>query len=221
QNSGDWDIMYMYSTDAGRNWNTNLYLAGTTANDEQYCDLKPYTNPGNQWMNASYISEAAHRTVFRHDVSQSSPTVWSDTLRINTNSAGTGRDVRPLLVYSPGAPGTGAGCVFTGAGLRNLYWNSPWTGVALEEKRSLARAAAFTALPNPMTTAASLRWRGPARSLTVFDASGRVVRSFDRPAGTSVAWDRLDNRGVRVAPGVYIARLVTDAGTTTRQLIVQ
>jgi hypothetical protein len=220
-NSGDWDTKYVYSTDAGWNWSSSYYLAGSSTADEQWGDIKPYADSGNPYVNASYISEVSHRSVFRHYCNQVNPTGWSDTLRINTNSAGTGREIRPLLVYSPGAPGTGAGCVFTGAGLQNLYWNSPWTTTAYEEKRAVERAAEFTVRPNPVTVSASLRWQGAARSLTVFDAAGRVVRSYDRPAGSTVAWDRLDNSGERVASGVYIVRLVTDTGIATRQLIVR
>lgn len=221
QNSGDWDIKYVYSTDAGLTWSGSYYLASSSTAYEQYGDIKPYADSGNTWMNASYISEVSHRTVFRHYCNQPTPTGWSDTLRINTNSAGTGREIRPLLVYSPGSPGTGAGCVFTGAGLQNLYWNSPWTVTAFAEKRELERAAVFAVWPNPVTVSASLRWRGTARSLTLFDAAGRVVRSFDRPAGSSLTWDRRDNRGRRVASGVYCARLVTDTETYSRQLIVR
>jgi len=46
-------------------------------------------------------------------------------IAINTGSAGTGRDVRPRLCYTPGGPFTGAGCVFVGAGLNGCWWNAP------------------------------------------------------------------------------------------------
>ncbi len=221
QGSGDWDILYNYSTDVGRHWSSARFLAGSSTAIEAYGDLKPYAEPGNPWVNASYISETTTRTVFRHYCNQANPTGWSDTLRINTHSAGTGWEVRPLLVYSPGAPGTGAGCVFVGAGLRNLYWNSPWTAGLAGGAGPGRVGAGLMVRPNPVTAGAVLSWPGAARALEVFDAGGRLVRRFERPAGTTAVWDRCDGSGRRVAPGVYLVRLESESGTVARQLIVQ
>ncbi|MEO0085567.1 MAG: T9SS type A sorting domain-containing protein [candidate division WOR-3 bacterium] len=220
QNSGDWDIKFVYSTDAGNNWSSSYFLSGSSAALERFSDIKPYTDPGNPWMNASYISEQSYRTVYRHYCQQSNPVGWSDTLRINTHSAGTGQEIRPLLVYSPGSPGTGAGCLFVGAGLRNLYWNAPWTGVGAEEQAELRRDVEFRVLPNPMTGRAALSWAGEAKRLTLFDASGRVVREYSRPQA-GVVWDRRDEKGYRVGSGVYFARVELANGVRTRQIVVE
>lgn len=219
-NSGDWDIQYICSTDAGLSWSGAQYLTGPTGADECYCDIKPYADAGNAWMNASYISEASYRTVFRHYCEQSNPLNWSDTLRINTHSAGTGQSIRPLLVYSPGAPGTGAGCVFVGAGLQNIYWNAPWTSSNVAEPPLRRPAPVFSARPNPTTGSAVFGWTGDARSLVVVDAAGRVVRAFDRPA-SGLVWDRRDGSGRTVAAGVYLARLITATGSQHVQLVVK
>uniref|UniRef100_A0A7C4CAP9 T9SS type A sorting domain-containing protein n=1 Tax=candidate division WOR-3 bacterium TaxID=2052148 RepID=A0A7C4CAP9_UNCW3 len=221
ENSGDWDTRYAYSTDAGLTWSPSYYLAGSVSADEWLGDIKPYADPGNTWMNASYISEETYRTVYRHYCEQSNPSSWSDTLRINTTrSAGTGQEVRPLLVYSPGAPGTGAGCVFVGSGLNGLYWNAPWTGTAVSEELSRRTPVGFDVRPNPLTSRAAFRWNGSAQNLTVLDAAGRVVRKFDSPA-SGLTWDCRDASGTRVAAGIYFAQLLTDAGAATRLLVVE
>lgn len=82
---------------------------------------------------------------------------------------------------------------------------------------------AFASAPNPARTAGTLRFRLPAPArveLAVFDAAGRRVvklasRAFE--AGDhAVAWDRRDDAGRRVGPGVYLARL--KAGSVERTL---
>ncbi|MEQ1831989.1 MAG: hypothetical protein ABL977_02955, partial [Candidatus Eisenbacteria bacterium] len=83
--------------------------------------------------------------------------------------------------------------------------------------------------PNPVRYAARFRFGlarpGPVR-LDAFDASGRRVWSAPRalsglPAGYhSVVWDCRDERGRRVAPGLYLIRLATPDGAITRRMVV-
>ncbi|MCK4941420.1 T9SS type A sorting domain-containing protein [candidate division WOR-3 bacterium] len=49
-------------------------------------------------------------------------------------------------------------------------------------------------------------------SLRIYDATGRVVKSFSLPTShlsnsTSVAWEGTNNRGKSLAAGVYFAEL--------------
>lgn len=221
-NSGDWDIKYVYSTDAGDSWSTSHYLAGSSDWDERFADIKPYTSRGNPYVNASYISEAGlTRKVFRHWAEQSNPTSWSDTLRINTNSAGTGAEVRPLLVYSPGAPGTGAGCVFVGMGLRNIYWNSPWTTAIKEgEHRLNLSGDRFKAIPNPVTNQTTFFFSGKATGIAIYDAMGRQVWTCSRPE-PGVVWNRTDAQGEKVSAGVYFVQLRRKSGISNGVLVVK
>lgn len=219
RNSGDRDIMYVYSTDAGNTWSPSYYLASRSDRDERYPDLKNYTSVGNPYVNASYISEASYRYVYRHWASQNDPVNWSDTLRINTNSAGTGRQIKPLLVYAPGAPGAGAGCVFVGAGLQNLYWNAPWT-TGISEFNTGLKVNRFEALPNPVTSHTTFFWTGNASRLTIYDASGRQVWYCDNPA-SGVQWNRTDLSGKRMSAGVYFVQLKTANGVSKSTLVVK
>lgn len=221
RNSGDWDIMYVYSTDAGNSWSPAYYLAGYSDRYERYPDIKPYTSVGNTYVNASYISEMTYRYVYRHWAEQSDPANWSDTLRINTNSAGTGNIIRPLLIYSPGASGTGAGCVFVGQGLQNIYWNSPWTvGIEQENPGLTVKVNRFEALPNPVTNHTTFFWTGDASRLTVYDASGRQVWYCEDPK-SGVQWNRTDLSGKRVSAGVYFAQLNKAGGVSKSTLVVK
>ena len=61
---------------------------------------------------------------------------------------------------------------------------------------------------------------GTAVSCVILDAFGRTVRLIRQKAGddkTDIHWNRTNERGVRVAPGVYVARIV--AGVILRQFI--
>lgn len=81
--------------------------------------------------------------------------------------------------------------------------------------------------PNPVRDVATLAFALPAASsaqLAVYDAQGRRVRTLldgPRPAGRqAVAWDLRDDGGRTLAPGLYLARLVTPAGTRVQRLAI-
>jgi hypothetical protein len=171
QGTGDMDMLFAWSTNGGRSWADWGTLSATPDSLERFPDLRNYTSLGNNYINASYIWESGppRRTVYRRYANSPDPSNWSDTLRINTNSAGTGREVRPLLVYTPGVPGSGAGCVFVGAGLRNLYFDSPWL-TALDE----AGSPRLSPRPSALVCRGVFEWPGsaPAR---LFNAAGREV----------------------------------------------
>jgi hypothetical protein len=60
-------------------------------------------------------------------------------------------------------------------------------------------------------------------SLRVFDASGRVVRTFNEgfaPGLNQVVWDGTDERGARVPAGVYFYRLHVGAQGFTQKMVV-
>jgi hypothetical protein len=213
QNTGDWDMKYIYSTDAGVTWSASYYLAGSSSAEERFGDIKPYTSPGNTWMNASYISESTYRTVYRHYCEQSTPTSWSDTLRINTNSAGTGQSVRPLLVYSPGAPGTGAGCVFTGAGLSNIYWNAPWTTAVAEPVAPgpVRLGLVPTVVRGVLLLEGDCSRTGTVPKAVLLDAAGRKVMSLV-PGSNDVS---------HVAAGVYFVRETQAQAQAVRRVVIQ
>ncbi|MCC6650070.1 MAG: T9SS type A sorting domain-containing protein [Candidatus Eisenbacteria bacterium] len=81
--------------------------------------------------------------------------------------------------------------------------------------------------PNPTRGLTSVHFElavGEAVELTLFDVSGRKVRSLARgifPAGAhDVAWDGLDGDGHRAAPGVYMARLKGARTQATQHIVL-
>ena len=83
--------------------------------------------------------------------------------------------------------------------------------------------------PNPFNPRTRIRFelaRGtPGRyTIAVHDASGRLVRVLEEGSDTglgadrSIAWDGLDGVGRPVGSGVYVVRLTTERGSTSRKI---
>lgn len=80
--------------------------------------------------------------------------------------------------------------------------------------------------PNPFktkTTISIARDQGENVRVKIYDVSGKLVRTFDRPqyhdGVHSVQWDRTDNGGRRVSAGVYLYH-VEGVGPVSRQKII-
>ncbi|MEN9979316.1 MAG: C25 family cysteine peptidase [candidate division WOR-3 bacterium] len=86
----------------------------------------------------------------------------------------------------------------------------------------------LSVVPSPVRGRARLAWQLPAGGrvrLTVYDASGRLVRTIlsgELAAGRYQAyWDLTDEQGRRVANGLYLCRLETaDHSVTTRAVLL-
>jgi hypothetical protein len=57
------------------------------------------------------------------------------------------------------------------------------------------------------------------RSLAVFDAAGRRVRSFSGPFAVSPVWDGRDESGREVPAGIYLVRAETATGPAMRRVV--
>jgi len=83
-------------------------------------------------------------------------------------------------------------------------------------------------VPNPVENTTTISFVLPSgRSnqvrLQVYDASGRLVRAFDRrfaPGRNDVVWDGRDARGSLAPAGIYFTRLSLDQDTQTRTMVV-
>jgi len=213
-----YEILAMHTTDAGDNWYGPTTICHLPGRDAGYVDLKNYNSVGNTYMNIVYWRD---NNVYHHWVNAPTPTVWSDSFRVNkTYYSPIGIDVGPQLCYSPGG-GSGGGAVWMSTDSTRILWNSGWmTGIGAG---SIAPepAGIMRVTPNPGYARLQFDWSEPARSLSVYDGTGRLVRRFDATAARSFAWDRTTENGRSVSAGVYLARLETEAGTVTRSFVLR
>jgi hypothetical protein len=87
---------------------------------------------------------------------------------------------------------------------------------------------AVSAVPNPFNSSVRIGYTLPREAptrVTIHDAAGRVVATFDRgvaPAGSElgVTWDGTNQAGARAASGVYFVRVVTDYATAARKIVL-
>jgi len=107
-------------------------------------------------------------------------------------------------------------------GLERDGTKSHWGPLVVEGSRVIAPVS-WRVLANPVRGAAQFAWQGtlPERArLQIFDIGGRRV--YDGPAGSdhTAVWDRRDASGVRVAPGLYLARLTPSQVPTLRLVVL-
>ncbi len=127
--TGNYDLLYLYSENGGKVWDS---IPDTLA-DESYspvlCDLRGYQVAPNQWMDITYCftSSGPNFENFWCWSSEGDPTNWQGDTSVAT---GANRSM-PELIYSPGAPGGGAGVVYNDS-LGNLWFDAPWllSGIA-------------------------------------------------------------------------------------------
>ncbi len=96
--------------------------------------------------------------------------------------------------------------------------------VVLDVPGAAAVMPQLTARPTVMRTQTTFDLAGTAdvaRSLDIYDVAGRSVRSLSVPAGSTLArWDGRTTGGIRVSPGVYIARVAGARGGAGARLVV-
>jgi len=214
-------LLTSYSTDGGNTFAFPQVMPSETGAGDVYPDLKNYRSLGNTYINLSYVSlYNGYRRLFRRFANAPTPGNWSDTLRLNSEEAFRSHPLKPLLVYSPGAPGTGAGAVFVHYnGAMDYVWNAPWNTVGVSERGQPAAPVRVRLAPNPAARRARVSWPGPAAAVTVYGRDGRLVRRFATP-GSPLDWNLTDAGGRRVAPGVYVVRL-GDGQPETAKLVVE
>ena len=105
----------------------------------------------------------------------------------------------------------------------------PMTGIAEPESNVLPLAfGLYQSYPNPLASDAQIRYGLPRLAqvdLRVYDVAGTLVRRLvdeTQAAGyRSVYWNGSDDRGRRVAPGVYYCRFKAGGFLATQKLVVR
>jgi len=227
-NTGDYDAMYAASSDAwGDTWQKENIFRNSGAYDEGIGDLQHYKSIGNSYVNLSYNEKKATGDTsdsYWTYTNAANPYGWATPAPVNdSGTLAAWITYASRLVYSPGAPGSGAGVVYARAGIfyipHGLYFDAPWLtlGVADQHGRTASR---LTIAPSVARGPVELGLPAGTLRVTVYDASGRSVQAFVAPSGT-LRWDLRNSAGARVAPGVYVVRAETGQGASSGKVIVQ
>lgn len=200
-----------------------------------------YMGPPNWWDTALVLAEAPDGTVVTSGLSDGTTTGW-DVATVGFDPAsgdflwdvrhdGTGQSDEPrALAASAQGDVFVTGYIYTFETQNDLFtlcYRLP-SGATPVVDGTLPLAAGLTgAWPNPFNPRVTLSYALPtpgAARLAVFDLRGReiaVLQDGSLPAGThAAAWDGRDDHGHASPAGVYLAVLQTDAGTTTRKLVL-
>ncbi len=188
--TGNYDLLYLYSENGGKVWDS---IPDTLA-DESYspvlCDLRGYQVAPNKWMDIAYCFTSSTPAFenFWCWSSEDEPTNWQGIASVGT---GANRSI-PELVYSPGASG-GGGVVVYNDSLGNLWFDAPWRESGIVEVTGKNRDK----IGSKIILAGSIVEVGSAGA-TVYDVTGRAIKILN-----TNSWDLKDGEGKEVNPGIY------------------
>jgi hypothetical protein len=104
---------------------------------------------------------------------------------------------------------------------------APTTATGINDQAGTVAYALHDAVPNPFNPTTRIDFeiaRGGFVSIRIYDALGRRVRTLvngSLAAGRHQrTWNGTDERGERVATGVYFCRMAADGFTRTRRLVL-
>jgi hypothetical protein len=129
------DLRFAYSPDAGATWHTHNALSLDVGVDEWMADLEGYRASPNRWVNIAYNSDPYSSTGYPRQIiwrytSGGLPTYWHTRRIVNDHNGVAPYAIGPLVLYSPGAAGSGSGVVYGGEGKQFIYFSAPWLPVA-------------------------------------------------------------------------------------------
>ncbi len=109
-------------------------------------DIEFYKNEPNRWVDLVFLERVPGWSYVKWTWSDgSSPSVWGDTITINNHNPDTLLGNSPKLIYSPGAPASGAGVVYAGIN-GNIYFDAPWVTNVNEGNISIQNPLQFPTL---------------------------------------------------------------------------
>jgi len=109
------------------------------------------------------------------------------------------------------------------ADVLSIDWQEGLTSAPPASPLEIALAPPF---PNPMRDAVTIRFVTPDGGrvrVAIHDVSGRRVRTLEddvrEPGAGELRWDGLDDRGARVAPGVYLVQMRSQGRLLSRRIV--
>jgi hypothetical protein len=206
-NSGDLDAMYSVRSHAWADtWQRGRVFSNSAEYNEGIGDIQHYKALGNPYVDLS-TSHIRSATLDSSSIDWTwahadNPYDWAVPVRVNDPAhMAAGPLARTSVVYSPGAPATGGGVLFTSADMsflpKGLYFDAPWITTSIAEQRGQGRRGT----PSATTIVRGVLFietRGEKREARseLLDVSGRKVLDL-QPGANDVS---------RLSTGAYFVR---------------
>ncbi len=200
---------------------------GVPSGDQSTVDVAQFVRAGGPALSATVSSSDASIAALLTNAENGSPVVVTIPAGENQSGASAvlgGVELDPLLHGATTISAVIPGFISTAAASHLVVVMGSPTGVAaVPLTPGLAQN-----IPNPFNPITTIRYEIPAGGadvdMSIYDVTGRHVRTLldeNRPAGVfSVQWNGEDDRGQRVASGVYFYRMRAGAFVETRKMVL-
>ena len=219
----DEEILFTNSTDYGATWDAFQDLSNDGAPD-----VFPRVHGESSTIGCTWVHDN-NQTFYNYSVNNGQSGTWQGSAEIVTDAATADTGYHCVaLQYMPN------------------YFHAAWednrnfatdsieiitsrrtTPIGIKENSSALKTNPLRAFPNPFANTTTIRFNlgQPSRvDLSIYDASGRIVRNLIRARAQAgdyaFTWNRKDDQGKAVPNGVYFGRLVTNRGIMTTNLIL-
>jgi len=216
QRDGYIDVFYTRSVDGGASWQGEINLTANSANSNIPCLAAADSMVHIAWYdNRDGNYEIYYKRSCDHGMT------WQDDIRLTQEAAVS---KAPCCAVS----GTRVHVVWTDFrdGNWEIYYTQDPTGNAVKENDVVVHSGDVRLSPNPFRTLTKIRV-GTGQSteslaLTIYDATGRMVRSFrpvTYPLHSTLNWDGTDDLHRALPAGIYFV-CVRSSGFTRTMTVV-
>lgn len=144
---------------------------------------------------------------------------WDNTLGIENNGQNLGIEYFYNDVYHQNAA-----AVTDEFAIRYTTWPPDQTGIEEHEAAMTPIDNRFHVVPSITKSGVNISYvlgHGSQANLSIYDASGRLVRAFIRTSNqATVIWDCCDETGNKVSNGIYFVKIEADNYNDTHKVIV-
>ena len=187
---------------------------GTAPNRQHWVQFNSFSKPGNQTLFTywSIVLEETTNNIYIVDQRTNAATGLAITAGVQVNAT--------TALQIAGSPALESRTTGSPSLLDNSYWSFLSAPLSAAKEQT---GQAFSLAPNPATTRTALRFslaRPETVRVELLDALGRAVPvAAPSVQGSGQREVLLDLAGQ--APGLYVVRLTTSDGSTTRRLVVE
>jgi hypothetical protein len=222
--SGNFEIMFNNSTDYGGTWGGAMQNISNDGAPDLFPRLHGYGSiigvdyfHGNNYVFYNYSVNCGQNGTWL-----ATPEIVSDAATADTGEHACALLYTPTYYYAAWEDNRNLATDSI-----EIYTTRRVAPIGIAEHSSELKTNLLRAYPNPFANSTTIRFsltHATPVDLSIYDAAGRIVRNLiharAQTGDYAFAWDRKDRQGQIVPNGVYISRLVTDRGATTRSLIL-